>query len=251
MADKSVIVRGVSRAFEFRCKQHLAKTLRWNQGRELYECGERGCDSHVTAEENYRLGVSSDESVFVDRLDRRGVAVYRLRGVMAPTKVTPRSDTAHGREIRERVEPSAATPERSVEIPVLPDADEPSSPRRGCPDGGACHHECAERHGGCWRVWNAGPLSGVFVNDVWPSDVRDVEAKKVAAHGRSVLDDLPSYEEVTAEMDALIDRLAALMNLRSAIFRNDVERVRRLAEPLRRAKQEEARRVLAERITGG
>lgn len=39
----------------------------------------------------------------------------------------------------------------------------------GCPDGGACHHECDG--GPCWRVANAGPLSGVYPDDQWPSQL--------------------------------------------------------------------------------
>lgn len=38
----------------------------------------------------------------------------------------------------------------------------------GCPDGGHCHHECSI---GCYRVECCGPLSGVYHNDVWPTDV--------------------------------------------------------------------------------
>lgn len=40
--------------------------------------------------------------------------------------------------------------------------------RHKCPDGGYCHHGCAER---CWRVSAAGPLSGVFPDDEWPASV--------------------------------------------------------------------------------
>ena len=39
--------------------------------------------------------------------------------------------------------------------------------RRTCPDEGMCHHECPE-DGGCWRVKNCEPLSGVFPGDKWP-----------------------------------------------------------------------------------
>lgn len=47
-----------------------------------------------------------------------------------------------------------------------------------CPDGGYCHGQtlaagsepCPE--GSCFRVRNAGPLSGVFPGDRWPDDVR-------------------------------------------------------------------------------
>jgi hypothetical protein len=45
--------------------------------------------------------------------------------------------------------------------------------RRGCPDGGTCHHECGR--GGCFRIDWAGPLSGVYPGDVWPEEVREAE----------------------------------------------------------------------------
>lgn len=38
-----------------------------------------------------------------------------------------------------------------------------------CPDQGTCHHGCRES---CWRVANCGPLSGVFPNNEWPSDLK-------------------------------------------------------------------------------
>jgi len=41
--------------------------------------------------------------------------------------------------------------------------------RKKCPDGGTCHHECKDK---CWRVSYCGPLSGVFPNDDWPSDIK-------------------------------------------------------------------------------
>jgi transcriptional regulator with XRE-family HTH domain len=46
-------------------------------------------------------------------------------------------------------------------------------PRRHCPDDGTCHHECGT--GPCWRVNNAGPLSGVFPGDEWPDHARQEE----------------------------------------------------------------------------
>ena len=39
---------------------------------------------------------------------------------------------------------------------------------RRCPDAGKCHHDCQI---GCWRVANAGPLSGVYPNNEWPASV--------------------------------------------------------------------------------
>lgn len=40
----------------------------------------------------------------------------------------------------------------------------------GCPDGGVCHHWCAD--GPCFRVGSCGPLSGVFPGDQWPTALR-------------------------------------------------------------------------------
>lgn len=40
----------------------------------------------------------------------------------------------------------------------------------GCPDGGVCHHWCAD--GPCFRVGSCGPLSGVFPGDQWPAALR-------------------------------------------------------------------------------
>lgn len=127
--------------------------------------------------------------------------------------------------------------------------DEPEPVTRKCPDEGACHHECGKLYGGCWRVFNAAPLSGVFPDDKWPEEVTRSEFEKTRAH--SVLDRLPTWEEVSEEMDALIERLAQLGHLQSAIFRNDAERAMALARKLSREKRDEANRTLAERISGG
>lgn len=40
--------------------------------------------------------------------------------------------------------------------------------KRRCPDGGTCHHKCLAA---CFRVLNAGPLSGVYPNDEWPRGI--------------------------------------------------------------------------------
>jgi hypothetical protein len=44
----------------------------------------------------------------------------------------------------------------------------------GCPDGGACHHECAaSASAACFRVQCAGPLSWAgFEHNRWPDDIR-------------------------------------------------------------------------------
>lgn len=46
----------------------------------------------------------------------------------------------------------------------------------GCPDGGTCHHACGT--GACFRVLNAGPLSGVFPTDQWPMNVYSEHAAR-------------------------------------------------------------------------
>lgn len=41
--------------------------------------------------------------------------------------------------------------------------------RPTCSDGGTCHHDCASSDV-CWRVDNAAPLSGVYLDGRWPED---------------------------------------------------------------------------------
>lgn len=47
--------------------------------------------------------------------------------------------------------------------------------REGCPDGGTCHHMCQTS---CWRVSNAGPLSGVFPTNQWPMNIYSEHAQR-------------------------------------------------------------------------
>lgn len=42
---------------------------------------------------------------------------------------------------------------------------------RRCPDDGRCWHECTAVGKGCFRVFCAGPLSGVYTEDMWPANV--------------------------------------------------------------------------------
>lgn len=42
--------------------------------------------------------------------------------------------------------------------------------RRDCPDGGICHHTCTISEA-CFRVGSCGPLSGVFPNNQWPTEI--------------------------------------------------------------------------------
>lgn len=51
------------------------------------------------------------------------------------------------------------------------------SDRKKCPDGGTCHHQCAEK---CFRVNTCEPLSGVFPGDTWPEGVRAQHANAPA-----------------------------------------------------------------------
>ena len=39
-----------------------------------------------------------------------------------------------------------------------------------CPDGGVCGHSCQQV---CFRVRSCGPLSGVYPDDQWPSQIRE------------------------------------------------------------------------------
>jgi hypothetical protein len=81
-----------------------------------------------------------------------------------------------------------------------------------CPDGGRCHHQCAELNSGrCWRVVTCGPLSGVYPGDQWPSDV-------VARYGIAPALRRPVGPEVSGDT---IKRVMVAM---------DVDRLRRLYE---------------------
>lgn len=51
-----------------------------------------------------------------------------------------------------------------------------------CPDGGSCHHGCAE--GNCFRVGFCGPLSGVYPSDLWPEGLRFDDATHLSHLGR-------------------------------------------------------------------
>lgn len=46
---------------------------------------------------------------------------------------------------------------------------------RSCPDGADCHHECGPKREGCFRVAFAGPSTGVYPEDRWPSSVVEAE----------------------------------------------------------------------------
>ena len=48
--------------------------------------------------------------------------------------------------------------------------------QRPCPDDGRCHHGCGEAP--CFRVGFCGPLSGVYPNDQWPTEVTAAEAAR-------------------------------------------------------------------------
>ena len=43
-----------------------------------------------------------------------------------------------------------------------------------CADGGKCHHFCLRT---CWREKNCAPLSGVFPDNEWPSQKREIKPR--------------------------------------------------------------------------
>jgi hypothetical protein len=59
-------------------------------------------------------------------------------------------------------------------------SDETARPFNGCPDDGQCTHDCANA---CWRVLNAGPLSGTFPGDQWP---QFIHAAETARHAKAI-----------------------------------------------------------------
>lgn len=70
--------------------------------------------------------------------------------------------------VRDAVAISEARAARVARGEVSGDA-RPVSVPMVCPDGGACHHECAPVS--CFRVGSCGPLSGVYPGDRWPASV--------------------------------------------------------------------------------
>lgn len=47
-----------------------------------------------------------------------------------------------------------------------------------CPDRGACHHQCEDNGGKCFRVRTCSPLSGEFPGDKWPSKVKEEHGRQ-------------------------------------------------------------------------
>lgn len=69
-----------------------------------------------------------------------------------------------------------------------------------CPDDGTCHHECADYPGGhCWRVHNAGPLSGVYPDDRWPKGARAVFSRSPVGEGHAPFVDSPTIHRTINE----------------------------------------------------
>lgn len=121
----------------------------------------------------------------MDRLDRDQAAVV---GLYTATKLGPDDDLLTlaeallGRpvtmselrddpvldQLRELVKPAiVAIGANEIDDPPNWTAD--ATPAL-CPDAGACHHSCVTM--ACWRVANAEPLSGVFVDDEWPAPIK-------------------------------------------------------------------------------
>lgn len=51
-----------------------------------------------------------------------------------------------------------------------------NSYKKQCPDGAVCNHDCESR---CFRVDNCGPLSGVYPDDEWPSEMSAEEVQPI------------------------------------------------------------------------
>lgn len=62
-----------------------------------------------------------------------------------------------------------------AELPGMKEEQE----AKGCPDGGACHHQCPET---CFRVKYCGPLSGVYPDDNWPPEIAEAARTGRAGH---------------------------------------------------------------------
>lgn len=89
--------------------------------------------------------------------------------VFAPDAVRPVLAARLRRELSaaavKRIAKILDEPRPWVEAPAV-DPDRAALPRF-CPDGGTCHHECEAK---CFRTECCGPLSGVFIGDVWPKE---------------------------------------------------------------------------------
>ncbi len=125
------------------------------------------------------------------------------------------------------------------------------APRRFCPDGGTCHHDCGA--GPCFRVRTCGPLSGVFVGDRWPDEL-------VKAHLDSA-PELPNGITVELLADALLSRPSFRAELLGAMANKllaqsgedapvpvDTPQKGRLRDRLRRNALARAEGVLTERL---
>ncbi|MCK4784798.1 MAG: hypothetical protein KAV87_13685, partial [Desulfobacteraceae bacterium] len=49
--------------------------------------------------------------------------------------------------------------------------------KKQCPDGAVCNHDCESR---CFRVDNCEPLSGVYPDDKWPSEMSAADVQPVS-----------------------------------------------------------------------
>jgi hypothetical protein len=87
---------------------------------------------------------------------------------------------------------------------------------RKCPDAGKCHHDCSAA---CWRVTHAGPLSGMFSNNQWPTEITmeaklrelmaqnrqevfEVEGRVLSDYQRGVVD---AVRDLTSALKAIVD----------------------------------------------
>jgi hypothetical protein len=75
--------------------------------------------------------------------------------------------------------------------------------RINCPDDGACHHHCEDL--GCWRVFNAEPLSEAeFPKNMWPKQIKKEEHERSAeVFAKERAKARAHMEEMTACLDMM------------------------------------------------
>lgn len=112
-----------------------------------------------------------------------------------------------------------------------------SEPER-CPDGGTCHHLCAEA---CFRVLTCGPLSGSFPGNTWPEEMR---AEHLQRHEstrlervKAKLERLPDSDAVTVDKSDLRPLLEELEDARTTVADHLAEAQRARAAALTLRKQ--------------
>lgn len=97
------------------------------------------------------------------------------------------------------------------------------SDKERCPDGGRCHHLCAEA---CFRVLCCGPLSAAkYPGDTWPEDVR-AEHRAADAREQGALDHLGEKIYLATASIAYALPYAELPDKARAAYRALVQEIR-------------------------